>query len=61
MQDLFPGTWYLVSVDDKHRRMYDRKPLAAAPGDSPISAQDIQVRREAFSLVKLRKPHPFAT
>jgi len=25
---LFPGTWYLVDVDDKHRRRYDRVPLS---------------------------------
>ena len=25
--DLFPGTYYLVSVDDKHRRVYNRFPL----------------------------------
>ncbi|WAR23988.1 HMCS1-like protein [Mya arenaria] len=24
---LFPGTWYLMSVDEKFRRQYDRKPL----------------------------------
>ncbi|XP_073212376.1 hydroxymethylglutaryl-CoA synthase, mitochondrial isoform X2 [Lepidochelys kempii] len=25
--DLFPGTWYLERVDDKHRRQYARRPL----------------------------------
>jgi len=25
---LFPGTWYLVGIDDKHRRRYDRVPLS---------------------------------
>lgn len=25
--DLFPGTYYLASVDDKHRRVYNRFPL----------------------------------
>ena len=32
--DLFPGTWYLTEVDDKHRRKYSRTPLtprSAAP------------------------------
>jgi len=27
-EHLFPGTWYLVDVDDKHRRRYDRVPLS---------------------------------
>jgi len=27
--ELFPGTWYLVAVDEKHRRTYDRVPLGA--------------------------------
>lgn len=26
---LLPGTYYLVEVDDKYRRTYARKPLAA--------------------------------
>lgn len=26
-ENLFPGTWYLTEVDEKHRRKYDRKPL----------------------------------
>ncbi|XP_074858816.1 hydroxymethylglutaryl-CoA synthase, mitochondrial [Carettochelys insculpta] len=26
-EDLFPGTWYLEHVDDKHRRRYARRPL----------------------------------
>jgi hydroxymethylglutaryl-CoA synthase len=25
---LFPGTWYLERIDEKHRRQYDRTPLA---------------------------------
>lgn len=24
---LFPGTWFLTEVDDKHRRKYERVPL----------------------------------
>lgn len=27
VDDLFPGTWYLIRVDDKHRREYARRPL----------------------------------
>lgn len=27
MEDLFPGTWYLTRVDEKHRREYARTPL----------------------------------
>ncbi|XP_047229394.1 hydroxymethylglutaryl-CoA synthase, cytoplasmic [Girardinichthys multiradiatus] len=27
VDDLFPGTWYLTRVDDKHRREYARRPL----------------------------------
>lgn len=26
VSDLFPGTYYLTSVDEKHRRQYDRVP-----------------------------------
>nr|CAD7263735.1 unnamed protein product [Timema shepardi] len=28
---LFPGTWYLDYIDDKHRRFYQRIPLAEQP------------------------------
>ncbi|KAJ7988199.1 hypothetical protein DPEC_G00321130 [Dallia pectoralis] len=27
VEDLFPGTWYLTRVDEKHRREYARRPL----------------------------------
>nr|AFK11330.1 hydroxymethylglutaryl-CoA synthase 1 [Callorhinchus milii] len=27
VEDLFPGTWYLTQVDEKHRREYARRPL----------------------------------
>ncbi|XP_034752233.1 hydroxymethylglutaryl-CoA synthase, cytoplasmic [Etheostoma cragini] len=27
VEDLFPGTWYLTRVDDKHRREYARRPV----------------------------------
>ncbi|ELU04623.1 hypothetical protein CAPTEDRAFT_155025 [Capitella teleta] len=26
-EKMFPGTWFLTHVDDKHRRQYERKPL----------------------------------
>jgi len=25
VEDLFPGTWYLLHIDEKHRRTYERK------------------------------------
>ncbi|CAG5867081.1 unnamed protein product [Menidia menidia] len=34
VEDLFPGTWYLTRVDDKHRREYGRRPL-----DDDLSAE----------------------
>lgn len=27
--NMFPGTWYLTNIDEKHRRTYDRVPLGA--------------------------------
>ncbi|XP_074022399.1 hydroxymethylglutaryl-CoA synthase, cytoplasmic isoform X1 [Numenius arquata] len=35
VEDLFEGTWYLVRVDEKHRRTYARRPLL---GDGPLEA-----------------------
>ncbi|XP_074021510.1 hydroxymethylglutaryl-CoA synthase, cytoplasmic-like isoform X2 [Numenius arquata] len=35
IEDLFEGTWYLVHVDEKHRRTYARRPLM---GDGPLEA-----------------------
>ncbi|KAF1581389.1 UNVERIFIED_CONTAM: Hydroxymethylglutaryl-CoA synthase, cytoplasmic, partial [Eudyptes pachyrhynchus] len=35
VEDLFEGTWYLVRVDEKHRRTYARRPLM---GDGPLEA-----------------------
>ncbi|XP_007430522.1 hydroxymethylglutaryl-CoA synthase, cytoplasmic isoform X1 [Python bivittatus] len=35
VDDLFEGTWYLVRVDEKHRRMYARRPML---GDRPLEA-----------------------
>ncbi|KFR07640.1 Hydroxymethylglutaryl-CoA synthase, cytoplasmic, partial [Nipponia nippon] len=35
VDDLFEGTWYLVRVDEKHRRTYARRPLM---GDGPLEA-----------------------
>ncbi|GAB1607200.1 hydroxymethylglutaryl-CoA synthase 1-like [Argonauta hians] len=31
--DLFPGTWYLDGVDDRHRRSYSLKPCTTHPDD----------------------------
>jgi hydroxymethylglutaryl-CoA synthase len=30
-EQLFPGTWYLVGIDEKHRRQYARVPPARSP------------------------------
>lgn len=35
MDDLYEGTWYLVRVDEKHRRTYARRPVL---GDGPLEA-----------------------
>ena len=35
MDDLSEGTWYLVRVDEKHRRTYARRPVL---GDGPLEA-----------------------
>ncbi|XP_066567562.1 hydroxymethylglutaryl-CoA synthase, cytoplasmic isoform X1 [Amia ocellicauda] len=35
VDELFPGTWYLTSVDEKHRRQYARRPLNE---DGPLEA-----------------------
>ncbi|XP_064410485.1 hydroxymethylglutaryl-CoA synthase, cytoplasmic [Latimeria chalumnae] len=35
VDDLFPGTWYLIRVDEKHRRQYARRPLIE---DGPLEA-----------------------
>ncbi|XP_064495869.1 hydroxymethylglutaryl-CoA synthase, cytoplasmic-like isoform X3 [Pseudopipra pipra] len=35
VEDLFEGTWYLVRVDEKHRRTYARHPLMC---DGPLEA-----------------------
>ncbi|XP_050714240.1 hydroxymethylglutaryl-CoA synthase 1-like isoform X2 [Eriocheir sinensis] len=37
---LFPGTWYLVRVDEMHRRQYERRPLVgvhAGPGSTAVT------------------------
>jgi len=41
---LFPGTWYLTEVDDKHRRKYERVPLSAQPGTGSV-ATDTQAKK----------------
>ncbi|KAH0627920.1 hypothetical protein JD844_008491 [Phrynosoma platyrhinos] len=35
VDDLYEGTWYLVRVDEKHRRTYARRPVL---GDGPLEA-----------------------
>lgn len=35
MDDLYEGTWYLVRVDEKHRRTYARRPVMS---DGPLEA-----------------------
>ncbi|KAL7989056.1 hypothetical protein Chor_007975 [Crotalus horridus] len=35
VDDLFEGTWYLVRVDEKHRRTYAHRPML---GDKPLEA-----------------------
>jgi hypothetical protein len=30
---IYPGTWYLTSVDDSYRRKYTRKPVSGAAFD----------------------------
>lgn len=34
--DLFPGTFYLTAVDDKHRRSYSQVPYGEADNSSPL-------------------------
>ncbi|XP_026074969.1 hydroxymethylglutaryl-CoA synthase, cytoplasmic-like isoform X2 [Carassius auratus] len=35
VEDLFPGTWYLTRVDEKHRRQYSRRSMSA---ERPLEA-----------------------
>lgn len=37
LEDLFPGTWYLESVDSMHRRHYRRLPLVTTNGKAPTT------------------------
>ncbi|XP_064477467.1 hydroxymethylglutaryl-CoA synthase 1-like isoform X2 [Ornithodoros turicata] len=37
VDQLFPGTWYLTSVDDMHRRQYKRVPLVDGAFKQPIA------------------------
>ncbi|XP_061657603.1 hydroxymethylglutaryl-CoA synthase, cytoplasmic isoform X2 [Syngnathoides biaculeatus] len=39
VEDLFPGTWYLTHVDEKHRREYARRPL-----DNDIPSEPEHIR-----------------
>ncbi|KAL0181903.1 hypothetical protein M9458_021278, partial [Cirrhinus mrigala] len=47
VDELFPGTWYLTRVDEKHRRQYarcsmnDDRPLEAGLVSSSIAAEHI--------------------
>ena len=42
--ELFPGTWFLTHVDDKHRRQYERHPLQShGAGDMVAEAQGSEV------------------
>ena len=47
VEDLFPGTWYLTRVDDKHRREYARRPL-----DHDLNAEQDLVRSSTATEVK---------
>ena len=50
MEDLFPGTWYLTRVDDKHRREYSRRPL-----DNDLPAEPELVRSSTAAEVQNEK------
>ncbi|XP_056146372.1 hydroxymethylglutaryl-CoA synthase, cytoplasmic [Lampris incognitus] len=47
VEDLFPGTWYLTRVDDKHRREYARRAVndnlspEAAPGNANLATESL--------------------
>lgn len=47
VEDLFPGTWYLTRVDDKHRREYARRPL-----DDDLPAESELVRSSSATEVQ---------
>lgn len=47
VEDLFPGTWYLTRVDDKHRREYARRPL-----DDDLPAEPELVRSSTATEVQ---------
>uniref|UniRef100_A0A3Q2WIR2 Hydroxymethylglutaryl-CoA synthase n=1 Tax=Haplochromis burtoni TaxID=8153 RepID=A0A3Q2WIR2_HAPBU len=47
VEDLFPGTWYLTRVDDKHRREYARRPL-----DDDLPAESERVRSSSATEVQ---------
>lgn len=51
VEDLFPGTWYLTRVDEKHRREYARKPL-----DHDLLAEPELVR--SSTAAEVQHTHP---
>lgn len=38
---LYPGTWYLKSIDDKYRRFYERKPASSATNQETFNSNQI--------------------
>lgn len=51
VDDLFPGTWYLTRVDEKHRREYARSPL-----DCDLQAEPELVRSSMNTEVQETQP-----
>lgn len=51
--DLFPGTWFLTKVDDKHRRCYERQSPASqettATSTADVEMSDLQVKKVAVT------------
>uniref|UniRef100_A0A672F6I7 Hydroxymethylglutaryl-CoA synthase n=1 Tax=Salarias fasciatus TaxID=181472 RepID=A0A672F6I7_SALFA len=61
LEDLFPGTWYLTRVDDKHRREYARRPLdddLVPEPDRLRSSSAAEVRRPPPAVRHLKDPRP---
>ncbi|RHY25092.1 hypothetical protein DYB32_008521, partial [Aphanomyces invadans] len=53
IESLFPGTYYLVGVDDKHRRKYARKPLNASLSFVALPSPTVAVEPSATSVAAL--------
>ena len=56
LDTLFPGTWYLTSVDEMHRRKYEQLPLADLPSGEEVSVvnshtTNVQVRNTCRLLI----------